>query len=335
MRITNELDISLLLAVWLIDDNYDYTSGATAAMEAEKPYISVTTLMRPLKQIILADRVPVEKVNEDVADYVARGLGNSIHDGIEKAWTHNYQRNLAKLGVPQQVIDRVRVNPTDDERKAMPDMIPVYLEQRGFREFGGYVIGGKFDAVAEGHVEDNKSTSAYGWVFGTRDEENQLQGSLYRWIDAVREIPRITEDFMRVNYIFTDWQKVLARSNPDYPQKRVEYKDIPLLSLADTELFVRAKLAAIKANKDKPEAEIPECTDEELWRSDPAFKYYANPAKTDGRSTKNFKSLAEANKYMAEQGKGVVKTVPGEVKRCGYCAAAPICQQRLRFFPEG
>lgn len=335
MRITNELDISLLLAVWLIDDNYDYTSGAAASAEAEKPYISVTTLMRPLKQIILAGRVPVEKVNEDVADYVARGLGNSIHDGIEKAWTHNYQRNLAKLGVPQQVIDRVRVNPTDEERVAMPDMIPVYLEQRGFREFGGYVIGGKFDAVAEGHVEDNKSTSAYGWVFGTRDEENQLQGSLYRWIDAVREIPRITEDFMRVNYIFTDWQKVLARSNPDYPQKRVEYKDIPLLSLADTELFVRAKLAAIKANKDKPEAEIPECTDEELWRSDPAFKYYANPAKTDGRSTKNFKSLAEANKYMAEQGKGVVKTVPGEVKRCGFCAAAPICQQRLRYFPEG
>lgn len=335
MRITNELDISLLLAVWLIDDNYDHATAATVSAEAEKPYISVTTLMRPLKQILLAQRVPVEKQVEDVSDFISRGLGSTIHDGIERAWTKSYARNLAKLGVPDAVIDRVRVNPTDDDRRAMPDMIPIYLEQRGFREFGGYVIGGKFDAVAEGHVEDNKSTSAYGWVFGTRDEENQLQGSLYRWIDAVREIPRITEDFMRVNYVFTDWQKVMARSNPKYPQKRVEYKDIPLLSLADTELFVRAKLAAIKANKDKPESEMPECSDEELWRSAPAFKYYANPAKTDGRSTKNFESLAEANSYMQEQGKGVVKTIPGEVKRCGFCAAAPICQQRLRYFPEG
>lgn len=333
-RITNELDISLLLAVWLIDDNYDYEAGASF----EKPYISVTTLMRPLKQIILGRRVPPEQATEDVADYISRGLGHTIHDGIEKAWTHNYARNLRKLGYPQSVIDLVRVNPTDEERLAMPDMIPIYLEQRGYREFGGYVIGGKFDAVADGHVEDNKSTSAFGWLYGTRDDENQLQGSLYRWIDAVRPVRWITEDFIRVNYVFTDWQKSAARQNPKYPQKRVEYKDITLLSEDDTELFVRAKLAGIKKFKDAPESELPECTDEELWRSEPAFKYYANPAKANepgARSSKNFTNLSDANKHLAEQGKGIVKTVPGEVKRCPYCPGAPICQQRLRYFPEG
>jgi hypothetical protein len=333
MRITNNADISLLLAVWLVDDNYDYqTSGS------EKPYISVTTLMRPLKQIILGMRVPREEQQEDVEDYIARQLGNAIHDGIEKAWKNNYQRNLKKLGTPQAVIDRVRINPTDDELRADDSIIAVYLEQRGYRDFNGWIIGGKFDAVAEGHVEDNKSTSAFGWVYGTRDDENQLQGSLYRWIDAVRPIPWITEDFMRVNYVFTDWQKAAARQNSAYPQKRVEHKDLSLLSLADTEMFVRAKLHAIKTNKDKPESQLAECTDEELWRSDPQYRYFADPEKAkdpSARSSKNFDSLAEANAYLAEKGgKGVVVTKLGEVKRCPYCPAYDICEQRKRYFND-
>lgn len=335
MRITNNSDISLLLAVWLIDDNYDYDAGSSS----NQPYISVTTLMRPVKQIILGSRIPIEEREEDVEDYIARGLGNSIHDGIEKAWKLNYTRNLRKLGIPEKVIQLVRINASDDERRLHPDGIDVFLEQRGYRDFNGYTIGGKFDAVAEGRVEDNKSTSAWGWKFGTRDEEHQLQGSLYRWIDAVRSMPRITEDYMRVNFVFTDWQKSQARQSPDYPQKRVLHKDIPLLSLEDTELFVKSKLFQIKKYSQLPEEQIPECTDEDLWRSEPLFKYYKDPAKANepgARSTKNFTSLAEANRHMVEQGgKGVVKTIPGEVKRCPYCPGAAICQQRLRYFPEG
>lgn len=293
--------------------------------------------MKPTKQIVLAKRVPVEKQVEDVEDYVARGLGNSIHDSIEKAWKENYRGNLQRLGYPDNVIDLIGINPTDEERLAKPDMIPVYLEQRGFREINGVTIGGKFDLVAEGHVEDNKSTSAFGWVFGTRDEENQLQGSLYRWIDAIRDVPRITEDFMRVNYIFTDWQKAQARTNPKYPQSRVKHKDIPLLSLDDTEMFVKAKLFDIKKNLPLAESDMRSCSDEDLWRSAPSYKYYADPTKAtdpNARSTKNFDSLMEANGFLAEKGKGIVVTKPGEVKRCPYCAAAPICEQRKLYFAD-
>jgi hypothetical protein len=328
VKITNNTDISLSLAVWLINDEYDYQ-----ASQGFKEYISVTTLMRPTKQIVLAQRVPIEQQIEDVEDYISRGLGNSIHDSIEKAWVKNYRVNLAKLSIPEHVIDLVAINPTDEERIANPDMIPIYLEQRGFREINGVTIGGKFDLVAEGHVEDNKSTSAFGWVFGTRDEENQLQGSLYRWIDAARNVPRITEDFMRVNYIFTDWQKMQARTNPKYPQSRVKHKDLPLLSLEDTEMYVKAKLHDIKKNIALPEEAMVECSDADIWRSDPQFKYYTDPAKTDGRSTKNFDTKAEADAYRAEKGKGVVITKLGEPKRCEkYCAAFSICKQKDRYF---
>lgn len=63
------------------------------------------------------------------------------------------------------------------------------------------------------------------------------------------------------------------------------------------------------------------CTDEELWRSDPQYKYYTDPTKTSGRST-NFDNLADAHRHLAEKGgKGVIITKPGEPKACAYCPA--------------
>lgn len=325
--ITNFNDISLSLAVWLVNDDYDYIS--------QPNYISVTTLMKPLKQFIMARKVTSDDVKSDVIDYVNRALGNSIHDSIEKAWVSNYRKNLLKLGYGEKTIDRIRINP--DPKEVGPDDIPVYIEQRTVREFNGYSIGGKFDLVAEGHVEDNKSTSAFNWLYGTRDDEHILQASLYRWIDSATEVPRITEDFMRVNYIFTDWQKMSARSNPNYPQLRVLHKDHILLPLNETEDYVGHKLNQIQTYLNKPESALPPCSDEDLWRSDPKYKYYTDPEKAkdpSNRSTRNFDTLSEANAYRAEKGKGVVITVPGEVKRCPFCIAYEICEQRREYFND-
>ena len=319
--LTNHTGIPLTLAVWLAHDDYDYVN--------EDNYISATSLMKPLRHIILPSRVPVgERVKPDVGDFIARALGHSLHDSIEKSWVKGYQKNLAKLGYPAEIINRVLINPTDEQLAATKDAIPVYLEQREIRSHRGYRIGGKYDMVAEGMVQDNKSTSVYTWTHGNRDDEHALQGSIYRWLNP----KRITEDFIRINYIFTDWQKMAAKTNPAYPQKRILYKDIELMSMQDTENWVRAKLHEFKKNRNLPEEQLPDCTDEELWRSDPVFKYYADPTKTAGKSTKNFDNLAEARTHMAEKGKGTVLVVPGEVKRCGYCAAFPICKQKDRYF---
>lgn len=336
--ITNRGNIPLGLAVWLLHDEYDYIN--------EPNYVSVTGLMKPIKHIILPPRVPQEQRESDVEDYVARAMGHSLHDSIEKAWQRGHARSLKLLGHPQHVIDRVLVNPTDAELDATDQPIPVYLEQRAFRQIiiegETFTVGGKFDMVADGIVHDNKSTTAYTWLYGTRDDEHRLQGSLYRWLDhkgftdvkctnPLRQ-PRITEDYIRINYIFTDWQKMSAKQNPNYPQKRTLYKDIPLMSLEETERWVIAKLAQFKKLRKAPEEQLPDCTDEELWRSAPEFKYYSDPTKTSGRSTKNFDDMIEARKFMAEKGKGTIIAVPGEVKRCAYCAAFPICKQREKYF---
>lgn len=320
MQITNNSDVSLPLAVWLVDDNYDYN-------DAEN-YISVTGLMKPLRQIVLPRRNKMLG-KPDVSDFVARAMGHSLHDSIEKAWVKNYAKNLAKLGYPESVIDRILINPHDEDLK--PDSIPVYLEQRAIRNFKGYNIGGKFDMVAEGVVNDNKSTSAFTWLHGSRDDEHAQQGSLYRWLNPTK----ITEDYIRINYIFTDWQKFAAKTNPKYPQSRVLHKDIPLWSLEQTEEWISWKLDQINKYTNLPENQIPECTDEELWRSDPKYKYYSDPAKTAGRATKNFDDHAEARQFQAEKGgKGIIKIFPGEPKRCLYCDAFDICTQKDRYFGE-
>lgn len=333
MKITNNSGISLPLAVWLLHDEYDYIN--------DPKYISVTTLMRPIRQIVLAQRIPPAERTADVEDFIARAVGHALHDSMEKAWTKGYARSLKLLGTPQHVIDTILINPTDEEVAAKPGCIPIYLEQRAFREHEGFKIGGKEDMITEGIVNDTKSTSVWGWVKGTRMQDHILQMSLYRWVEAQRTDggkPRITEDFGRVNYIFTDWSKAQAKSVDGYPPRRVMSKDVPLLSLHETEHWVDNKLAQIDHYRDKPEDQIPECTDEELWRSDPVFKFYLDPTKASdptARCTKRFDNKADADAFMASKGgRGIVKTVPGEVKACGYCPAFDGCTQKDRVFVQ-
>lgn len=319
MKITNKANIPLTLAVWAVNDDYDYKSDPN--------YISVTTLLKPLKMILLTRRVKEEDVQNDVEDYISASLGSAIHAGIEKSWKENYKTNLAKLGYPQKVIDQVKINP----EKVEPNDIPIYIEQRHVKKFKGFVIGGKYDMVSEGILQDNKSTSVYTYMLGGHDEDYKLQGSFYRWLcpDIIKE------DFIRINFIFTDWQKSQAKRDPTYPQHRLVSKDIPLYSLEETEQIISAKLDQIRRFMNQDEEKIPECTDEELWRSKPKYKYYANPDKMT-RSTKNFEDEQEALNYFLNEklGKGIIITVPGEVKRCQYCLGAAVCKQRLKYFPE-
>ena len=74
MSYTNNTDIPLGLAVWLLQDNYDYIH--------DDNYIYVTEPMRPLKQLILGRRNQEKRV-VDLADLIPSALGNSLHDSIE------------------------------------------------------------------------------------------------------------------------------------------------------------------------------------------------------------------------------------------------------------
>lgn len=320
-RFANVSEVPLALAVFLASDYYDHN---------DDPFtISATTLLKPLRQIILATRVPPGDGLVNLADMMNNRMGAAIHDGIEKAWVTNYAKAMEAIGLPQRVIDRVRINPKPEE--LTEDILPIYLEQRLKKQLGKWTVTGKFDFVGEGKVQDFKSTSTFTYKKQVNADKYTQQGSIYRWLDP----QLITQSEMDIHYIFTDWKPAMAKTDPAYPPKRFHKQSFALMSLPETENFIRRKIELIEQFWDAPENDIPLCDDEELWRSEPVFKYYKNPAKT-ARSTKNFDTRAEAMIRMAEDGNvGIVKEVPGQVTACKYCPAFAACSQKDQLVASG
>jgi len=321
-QITNFNNLSLAMAVWLAHDDYDNGSEEHPGRDV----ISVTSLLKPTRQLVLSHRLPPSERVVDLVDLIPSVLGRAIHNSIEDAWTKGYASAMRKLGMPKRLIEKVRINPTDADRAADPDIVPIYLEQRYFREIDGIIISGKFDQIINGEVNDTKTTSVYTYMHNTKEEDYRLQGSLYRWINP----EKVTSDQMRVQHVFTDWQRSASRIQKNYPPHRVVEKVIQLLSIEETEAWIRAKIREIVRNQDLPEPEIVRCSEKDLWRSDPVYKYYADPAKAaeGGRSTKNFDTYAEAATHQSQAGKGVVITVPGKVRACTYCPGFELCSQK-------
>jgi hypothetical protein len=313
---TNESGVPLYLAAWLVTDDYDYIN--------DPKYISATSLMKPLKEIILSKRVNQEEKDiRDLVDLIPSSLGNALHTAVESAWLNEKKRNnsLKLLGMEEDVIKNVVVNPTEVKE----GQIPVYIEKRGFKDVLGYRIGGKFDCVIQGILHDLKTTSAFSWVYGTRDDDFMLQGSLYRWIHP--EI--VTEDSIRISFIFTDWMKASSLSNPAYPDSRIKHKDIPLMSIRETELWVKNKIAQIDKLKNAPEEDIPRCTEEEVWLSEPKYRYFSDPTKTSGRATRVFNNSQDAIAHQLDKQKGIILESPREAKKCSkYCPAFSVCTQK-------
>ena len=316
----NTSQVPLSLAVFLASDSYDH----------EENVISATTLLKPIRQVILSSRIAKEDQSVDLIQMLPSRMGSAIHDAIETSWTSNYAHAMAALGYPKKVIERVLINPNQEEE--LPEWaIPIYLEQRAYKQVGKFRVSGKFDFVGEGFLEDFKTTSAYTYIRGSKDEDYILQGSIYRWLN-----PKIiTRDQMAIQFIFTDWSKAKAMADPKYPQQRTVRKVFELKSVAETERYVQQRLSLIDQFWDAPEHTLPQCSDTELWRSDPVFKYYKNPDKLS-RSTKNFDSRQEAYIRLAEDGgKGTVIERPGEVTACKYCSGFSLCSQKDLLIERG
>ena len=321
MQLTNSSSIPFVMQIWLAADNYDYVRGRQG-----KHYVSATTLLKSPKQIILGDRVRDLDIAKDISDNIAARLGDAIHEGIESAWMNNLPQALKALG-QEKLADKFVVNP--DKDADLTNKIPVYIEQRVQKEVGDFIVGGKFDFLAAGVLHDFKSTSVWTYIKGSRISEYVKQGSIYRWLNP----DRITADFIRICYVFTDWSKSEAIRNPNYPQTRVLAQEYKLLSIEETDRLIKEKLSVLGSHWNEPEEMLPECTNEELWRTETVYKYYAKPDAI--RASKVFKDPNEAQAYLnSKKGVGVIVKVEGEPRACGYCACFPICKQRQEYIKE-
>ena len=322
-RYTNVSEVPLALAVFLASDNYDYDDTPNT--------ISATTLLKPLRQIILPTRMAPGEGLVSLPDMLSNRMGSAIHDAIERAWKKNHMAAMLALGYPPKVISRVLINPTSETLEDNPDCIPIYLEQRLKRKLGKWTVTGKFDFIGEGRVQDFKTASVWSYMNQVNANKQTLQGSFYRWLAP----DLITEDEMDIIHIFMDWKAGMVKTDPNYPPQRFKKQTFPLLSLQETERFIEQKINLIDQHWSTPEDQMPLCEDEDLWRSEPVFKYYKS-GKVGPRSTKNFDTLHDARVRFIEDGSvGFIKEVPGQVTACKYCPAFAICTQKDRLIASG
>lgn len=320
-KYSNHHGISLPLAVWLARDEYEYDDRTNV--------ISATSLLKSVRQIVLSSRIqPTEGNIEDISTRLASRIGTALHNSVEHAWTESYGAALSDLGYPQHAIDRVAINPTAPQAGD----IPVYFEQRSEKQVGKWIVSGQFDIVFDGAVNDVKSTSVYTWINNTNDDKYKKQLSIYRWLNP--EI--ITKPHGAIQFIFKDWNKNMAHGkDKKYPKLPVmEYK-LQLDEPQVTEMWVNEKLNQIDKYLQAPESELPLCTPDDLWQSEPVYKYYANPSAK--RATKVFNNLGEARRFLMvdKKGKGEVREIRGEPTACRFCPAAGICSQFKRFVQNG
>jgi len=321
-KYTNKNNVSLALAVFLMYDDYEYNERSNS--------ISATGLIKPLRQLVLSKQNPALLKTVDIADLVSTRMGSAIHKGCEDAWTDldNVSNALRVLGASEDAISRIKINP---ETTSTGDT-PVYVEQRVEKEIDDFIISGKYDLVLDGTLNDYKSTSVWSYIYDSNADSYIKQGSIYKWLSP----DKITDSYMNINYIFTDWAAAKARMDTkSYPQQRVLTKKYSLWSREETQNWIRNKLAQYKSHSNTPQEGLPECTDEELWAEDTKYKHYKNSSSTRATNGGVHTSMDDALKFQAQKGGGIIKTIPGEVKACRYCPVVSVCTQASTMLADG
>lgn len=315
MKFTNKQNIPLPLAVLLASDDYDHNNDSMT--------VSVTGLLGSVRQIVLGSRVPQSEQEMDISELIASTQGTALHDAMEKAWlSPKLPQVLMSLGIPRKVAEAIRVNPTEPPFTNLD----VFLERRTDKKVGEWTISGKFDFIMEGKPMDLKNTSVYSWSKDPADYVMQL--SLYRWLNQ-----DITDkDLGQIMYWFKDFSSYSV-GKADYPPFSIVGKDLQLLSPAETQQWVTRKLQSVERYLAAPESELPLCTPEELWQSKSEFKYYASTSAK--RATKKFPTYHEAHSFMLSKGKGEVREIKGEPKKCMYCNARGGCSQYGSMVAQG
>lgn len=321
MALTNQFNLPLPIAVFLASDSYNHNDDV----------VSVTKFIKPIRELILTDRVDQTKIYvppDDVMNQYKSRVGTSIHHYIEHIWLNKELRDqaLTNLGIPAKTIEKIVVNPD----KVAKGHIPVYVEHTGFKDVNGYMFRGTADVIFNGRLGDYKKTSPMSFKDTAKDKKYALQGSLYRYIMP----DKIKDDRMDIYEMYEEWNRYQAISE-NYPPAQVVTKEIQLMDLGQTDRFVKGKIKMIEELYEAPQSDIPECDDEDLWRKPPVFKYYKNPEKRE-RSNANFDNYQEAmSRKNADGNVGIVVEVKSKVVACKYCAAMPVCDQAKRYAASG
>jgi len=220
MKITNRLNLPSAF-VNLASDN---------EREITPKHYSVTTLLKPTREIILSRRHSDEIVR-DVADMIWLIFGTAVHNILE----HADKENVVELQMSQELAN-------------------------------GYTLTGKCDLYnTETHtIEDYKTASVWKITFGDF-EDWKLQGLMYAWL-ALKT--GLVVDSIKFHALLKDWSPGDARRRGEgYPSHSVwtwEYK-VTTSDIIWIETYILDRFAEIIANENADDPVL--CTEKERWNS--------------------------------------------------------------------
>ncbi len=203
------------------------------------------------------------------------------------------------------------------ERSAVED----YVERRFFATIAGKRISGRCDLITTGdraRLVDYKFTSLWSIREGAKPEW-EAQCNMLVWLAARNDV--IVES-AQIVAILRDWSRPRALREPDYPQAGVAVIDVPLWGDARTEAYICDRIRA----HEEAQIWLPECTDEERWKTPDRWRVIAPGHK---RAARLCDSESEAHAWAQSRGGNFrIEHVPGEAKRCEtYCLAYAFCDQ--------
>ena len=222
-------------------------------------------------------------------------------------------------------------------------------EERFYAEVNGLMLSGQIDAVIPvplsqakkidpnvGEkpviIRDYKVITAYKAQSGMKDYERQ--GNMYAYL--LRKNGYSPISFV-IEALIKDWKESFALRDEKYPQLPIQDYEYSIWSFDQSEEYIKQRL---ELHFPKDENEIPECSDEEMWSTDPKWE-----AKKKGhkKATKLFDLEREANSWIAQQDHRATKGTtfedwditqrPPERKRCesNWCNVAEFCDQFKKY----
>lgn len=180
-------------------------------------------------------------------------------------------------------------------------------------------VTGTCDYYHGGIVTDYKTISAWSIVYDSHREDWEKQLNVYAWLYKKNgyEVKKL-----QVVGFLRDWSKGKA-NDPSYPQQQVVVIPVELWTEKKQEEFVGDTVRTMLSYQDTLDDKLPECTPEELWKTDDVWALMKHGRKS---AVKLYNSESDC-RAAADGEKMYVQHRPGEAKRCAYCDVSSFCSQ--------
>lgn len=290
MKITNKLNLP-----------QPFVDAVQSDYKPREHQYSVTTILNPIRQIILSRRYN-DNIVQDVSDMIWLLFGTALHSVLENSKENDTQFKEEYLKQDLGIIDS---------------------------SLKGYFLSGKadlLDAMLKCMI-DYKSTSVYK-IKSKEYDDWYKQLLMYAWLFVKIGFE---VDNGKIVALLKDWSKTKAKVDRTYPQYPVQV--VPFKFTEEDfkyiEQYIKEKFTQIRKYENVPDDELPMCSEEERWNDGTKYAVKKNNNKTAVRVLSTMEEAEQYRETMQNKNpkdKYWVETREGTDTRClNYCSCCHFC----------